>query len=166
MSISPVCPPGYFPVTGDTSNCSTSTSSTVVKKLCPSGTTLKSNGLCGSGNTFPEISGTYCGSQYSGKDCKYYQQPTPGITVTTGTESTNMICAFLEGDAQFPCDPGCCKDQETSVEAPASSTETTTETDTTEPFPWWAVVLLIILGTLFFIFVIVLLRRKKMSLNK
>ena len=138
-----VCPSGYFPIPGDSSNCATSTSSTIVKKICPTGYTIQSNGLCGTGNTYVTTGPTYCGPQYAGKNCTYQRQLTPGITPATGTESgPNMICAFQEGDAQFPCDPGCC-------EAPSKETTSGGNGATgSDVFPLWAIILLIVLGTL------------------
>ena len=161
-----VCPSGYFPIPGDSSNCATSTSSTIVKKICPTGYTIQSNGLCGTGNTYVTTGPTYCGPQYAGKNCKYQKQVTPGITVATGTESgPNMICGFQEGDAQFPCDPGCCE---------APSKDTTSSDGTTsgggngatgsDVFPLWAIILLIVLGTLMMALFLVL-AAKKMSRN-
>lgn len=161
------CPTGYFPIPNDSSNCTTSTSSTVVKKTCPTGYVLQDNGLCGTGKTYSTTGPTYCGPQYAGKGCKYRSQVTPGITTATGTESgPNMICAFQEGDAQFPCDPGCCL-----IEEKATGDETGTETGTgteeesaaTEsPFPIWAIILLIVLGALGITFLAVW-AAKKMS---
>ena len=145
------CPSGYFPIPGDSSNCATSTSSTVVKKVCPTGYTLQANGLCGTGNTYALSGPTYCGPQYNGKNCTYQAQVTPGLNVATGTESgPNMICAFREGDAQFPCDPGCCEPPtgegtDGSGEGTDGSGE---EGETTAKFPIWAIILLIILGTI------------------
>jgi hypothetical protein len=56
-----------------------------------------------------------------------------------------MICAFQEGDAQFPCDPGCCLTEETESSASASASTDTSE----EPaFPIWAIILLIVLGAI------------------
>ena len=163
------CPPGYFPIPGDSSNCSTSTSSTVVTKTCPSGYTLQTNGLCGTGNTYVTTGPTYCGPQYTGKNCTQMAQVTPGVTVATGTESgPNMICAFQEGDAQYPCDPGCCT-------VPTSSGGTTMGTDTgtgmttgnwfTDVFPTWAIILLIVVGTILMA-VLIAFSVKKMSKNK
>ena len=150
-----VCPSGYFPIPGDSSNCATSTSSTIVKKTCPTGYTIQTNGLCGTGNTYVTTGPTYCGPQYTGKSCTYQTQLTPGITPATGTESgPNMICAFQEGDAQFPCDPGCCG---------SPSTETTGG-DGTTGFPIWAIILLIVLGTIIMA-VLIALAAKKMSRN-
>jgi hypothetical protein len=54
-----------------------------------------------------------------------------------------MICAFQEGDAQFPCDPGCCLTQETGTEAEAGTVE-----GSTPSFPIWAIILLIVLGAI------------------
>jgi hypothetical protein len=140
------CPTGYFPIPNDSSNCSTSTSSTIVKKLCPTGYVLQENGLCGVGKTYATTGPTYCGPQYSGKVCKYLSQVTPGITAATGTESgPNMICAFQVGDAQFPCDPGCCLTEETESSASAS---TGTDTSSEPAFPIWAIILLIVLGAI------------------
>ena len=142
------CPSGYFPVPNDSSNCSTSTSSTIVKKTCPTGYVLQDNGLCGIGKTYATTGPTYCGPQYTGKGCKYLSQVTPGITAATGTESgPNMICAFQEGDAQFPCDTGCCLTEETESSASAS-TGTATDTSSEPAFPIWAIILLIVLGAI------------------
>jgi len=161
-----VCPSGYFPIPGDSSNCATSTSSTIVKKICPTGYTIQSNGLCGTGNTYVTTGPTYCGPQYTGKNCTYQRQLTPGITVATGTESgPNMICAFQEGGVQFPCDPGCC-------EAPSKETTSGGDGATTsgdgvtgsDVFPLWAIILLIVLGTLMMALFLVL-AAKKMSRN-
>jgi hypothetical protein len=118
-----------------------------VEKTCPIGYTLQSNGICGTGNTYVTTGPTYCGPQYTGKNCTYQTQVTPGITPATGTESgPNMICAFQEGDAQFPCDPGCCGPPPTET---TGGDGTTTGGDGTEPkFPLWAIILLIVLGTI------------------
>jgi hypothetical protein len=60
-----------------------------------------------------------------------------------------MICAFQEGDAQFPCDPGCCLTEETESSASASaSTGTGTDTSSEPAFPIWAIILLIVLGAI------------------
>jgi flagellar biogenesis protein FliO len=56
-----------------------------------------------------------------------------------------MICAFQEGDAQFPCDPGCCLTEETESSASAS---TATDTSSEPAFPIWAIILLIVLGAI------------------
>ena len=153
-----VCPSGYFPIPGDSSNCTTSTSSTVVKKTCPSGYTLGDNGLCGTGNTYSRSGPAYCGPQYTKKNCTYMAQLTPGITAATGTESTNMICAFQEGDAQFPCDPGCCEGGDGSGSGDG----------TIAGFPIWAIILLIVVGAMLMLIAIVFAvrRMKKMSTNK
>lgn len=140
------CPSGYFPVPNDSSNCTTSTSSTVVKKVCPTGYVLQDNGLCGTGNTYTTTGPVYCGPQYEGKGCKYLAQPTPGITAATGTESgPNMICAFKEGDAQFPCDLGCCLTGTGTGDGTEAGTGDGTEAGS---FPIWAIILLIVLGSL------------------
>ena len=157
------CPSGYFPVPNDSSNCSTSTSSTVVKRLCPTGYVLQENGLCGIGKTYATTGPTYCGPQYTGKGCKYLSQVTPGITPTTGTESgPNMICAFQEGDAQFPCDPGCCGPP--STETGGDGTTTSGDGTTGNWFPIWAIILLIVLGALIMA-VFLAWAAKKMSRN-
>jgi hypothetical protein len=156
------CPSGYFPIPGDSSNCATSTSSTIVKKTCPTGYTLQTNGLCGTGNTYATTGPVYCGPQYNGKNCMYQTQLTPGLTPTTGTESgPNMICAFQEGDTQYPCDPGCCTDQS------GDGTDGTKGGDGTtvgNEFPIWAIILLIVLGTIIMA-VLIALAVKKMSRN-
>ena len=159
------CPAGYFPIPGDSSNCSTSTNSTVVTKTCPSGYTLKTNGLCGTGNTYVTTGPTYCGPQYAGKNCTQMAQVTPGVTPATGTESgPNMICAFQEGDAQFPCDPGCCTVPTGSDGTTTSSEKTTGDGTTTSWFPIWAIILLIVLGTIIMA-VLIAWAAKKMSRN-
>jgi len=167
-TVEPTCPSGYMPIPTDPSNCATSTSSTIVKKLCPTGYTLQTNGLCGTGNTYVTTGPTYCGPQYTGKNCKYQTQITPGMTPATGTESgPNMICAFQEGDAQFPCDPGCCEPPSTETESGdgTDGTDGTTGSDgTTSPFPLWAIILLIVLGTIIMA-VLIALAAKKMSRN-
>ena len=161
-TVEPTCPSGYFPIPGDSSNCATSTSSTIVKKTCPTGYTLQTNGLCGTGNTYVTTGPTYCGPQYNGKNCMYQAQLTPGLTPTTGTESgPNMICAFQEGGAQFPCDAGCCG-------PPSTEKDDGTTGDNgngTEPtFPIWAIILMIVLGTIIMA-VLVAWAAKKMSRN-
>jgi len=158
------CPSGYFPIPGDSSNCATSTSSTIVKKTCPTGYTLQTNGLCGTGDTYATTGPAYCGPQYNGKNCMYQTQLTPGLTPTTGTESgPNMICAFQEGDAQYPCDPGCCEPP--STEKDGDGTTGGDGTDGTEPnFPIWAIIILIVLGTIGMA-VLIALAIKKMSRN-
>ena len=162
------CPAGYFPIPGDSSNCTSLTTSTVVTKTCPTGYTLKTNGLCGTGNTYVTTGPTYCGQQYAGKNCTQMAQVTPGVTPATGTESgPNMICAFQEGDAQFPCDPGCCT-------VPTGGDGTMTEPTVTQAgqgttgllaiFPIWAIILLIVLGTIIMA-VLIAWAAKKMSRN-
>ena len=161
-----VCPAGYFPIPTDPSNCATSTSSTIVQKTCPTGYTLQANGLCGTGNTYATTGPTYCGPQYTGKNCTYMAQVTPGITVATGTESgPNMICAFQEGDAQYPCDPGCCTVPSGTETGTTGGDGTGTGGDgTTTSFPIWAIILLIVLGTLIMA-VFLAWAAKKMSRN-
>ena len=149
MNPAATCPAGYFPIPGDSSNCSTSTSSTVVAKTCPSGYTLQANGLCGTGNTYVTTGPTYCGPQYTGKNCTQMAQVTPGITVVTGTETgPNMICAFQEGDAQYPCDPGCCTVPTGTGNGNTSGDDTTSGDGTTLSIPIWVIILLIVLGTI------------------
>jgi len=167
-TVEPTCPSGYMPIPTDPSNCATSTSSTIIAKTCPPGYTLQTNGLCGTGNTYVTTGPTYCSPQYVGKNCTQMAQVTPGVTVATGTESgPNMICAFVEGDAQYPCDPGCCT-------VPSLLVGTTTDTDTgtgtttgnwfTDVFPTWAIILLIVVGTILMA-VFIALAAKKMSRN-
>ena len=167
-TVEPTCPSGYMPIPTDPSNCATSTSSTIVKKTCPTGYTLRDNGLCGTGNTYVTTGPTYCGPQYTGKNCTYQAQVTPGITPATGTESgPNMICAFLEGDAQFPCDPGCCEPPptETTGNGDGTTGNGDGDGDGTEPtFPLWATILLIVLGTIIMA-ILIALAAKKMSRN-
>ena len=160
------CPTGYFPIPGDSSNCATSTSSTIVKRTCPTGYTLQGNGLCGTGNTYALSGPTYCGPQYTGKNCTYQAQVTPGLTPSTGTESgPNMICAFQEGDAQYPCDPGCCGPPSTETGGDETTGGDGTTGDGTEPkFPIWIIILLIVLGTIM-MGVLLALAAKKMSRN-
>jgi len=158
------CPAGYMPIPGDSSNCATSTSSTIVTKTCPTGYTLQTNGLCGTGNTYVTTGPTYCGPQYTGKNCTQMAQVTPGITPATGTESgPNMICAFQEGDAQFPCDPGCCT-VPTGGDG-TTDTGTVTTTGVSNWFPIWAIILLIVVGTIMMA-VLIAMAAKKMSKNK
>ena len=163
-TVEPTCPSGYMPIPGDSSNCATSTSSTIVKKTCPTGYTIQTNGLCGTGNTYVTTGPTYCGPQYNGKNCMYQAQLTPGLTPTTGTESgPNMICAFQEGGAQFPCDPGCCGPP--STEKDDGTTGDNGNGNGTDPtFPIWAIILMIVLGTIIMA-VLVAWAAKKMSRN-
>ena len=162
MNPAATCPAGYFPIPGDSSNCATSTSSTIVTKTCPTGYTLQGNGLCGTGNTYAMSGPTYCGPQYTGKNCTYQAQVTPGMTPTTGMESgPNMICAFLEGDAQFPCDPGCCGPPPTETTGVAEKESG----DGTEPkFPIWVIILLTVLGSIM-MGILLAWAAKKMSRN-
>jgi hypothetical protein len=103
---------------------------------------------------------TYCGPQYEGKGCKYLAQVTSGITAATGTESgPNMICAFQEGDTQFPCDTGCCLTEETESSASAG---TGTDTSSEPAFPIWLIILLIVLGAIA-ITILAVWAAKKMS---
>ena len=153
----PKCPLGYFPIPNDTSNCMTSTSNTHVIKTCPTGYTLRDNGLCWTGNTYVASGPTYCGPQYNGKICKYMRQLTTGVTPQTGTESgPNMICAFQDGDTQFPCDIGCCS---SGTGTGTESTETGTESTETD-LPIWVIILLIIIGCLIVIGVVMLIAKK------
>ena len=164
-TVDPTCPPGYLPIPGDSSNCATSTSSTPVKKICPNGYTLRDNGLCGTGNTYVTTGPTYCGPQYTGKNCTYHTQVTPGLTTATGTESgPNMICAFQEGDAQFPCDPGCCGPPSTETGGDGTDVTPGGEATTGNWFPIWAIILLIVLGTIIMA-VLLAWAAKKMSRN-
>jgi hypothetical protein len=75
-----------------------------------------------------------------------------------------MICAFQEGDAQFPCDPGCCEPPPTGATG-GDGTTTGGDGTTTSWFPLWAIILLIVLGTIFMA-VLIALAAKKMSKNK
>ena len=163
------CPSGYFPIPGDSANCATSTSSTIVKKTCPTGYTLRSNGLCGTGNTYVTTGPTYCGPQYTGKNCTQMAQVTPGFTAATGTESgPNMICAFQEGDSQYPCDPGCCtvpNESITDSDGATAGSDGTTGNWFTDTFPIWAIILLICVGTVLMA-VLIAFSVKKMSKNK
>jgi hypothetical protein len=60
-----------------------------------------------------------------------------------------MICAFREGDSQFPCDPGCCGPPLTSETGTGAGGEAGTDTSSAETvFPIWAIILLIVLGTI------------------
>jgi flagellar basal body-associated protein FliL len=74
-----------------------------------------------------------------------------------------MICAFQEGDTQFPCDPGCCLTEATEEEKAATEEASTTAEELI--LPWWAIILLIIAGLLFLIGLTVLFAwsAKKMS---
>jgi hypothetical protein len=96
-------------------------------------------------------------------------QVTPGITAATGTESgPNMICAFQEGDAQFPCDPGCCTvPSETGSGDGKSSGDGMSGGDgtTINSFPIWAIILLTVIGAIMFA-AILAWAAKKMSKNK
>lgn len=116
------CPTGYFQIPGDTSNCISSTSSTIVKKVCPSGLVLQENGTCGTGtSTILQSATLYCGPQYATKNCSFVAQLTTALTPALGTEAIpNTICAYQENGTQIACDPGCC-------------TEKTTSTSTSEP---------------------------------
>jgi hypothetical protein len=69
-----------------------------------------------------------------------------------------MICAFQEGDTQFPCDPGCCLTEDvTAAEAEADTSATE------EPaFPIWLIILLIVLGAIA-ITILAVWAAKKMS---
>ena len=98
-------------------------------------------------------------------------QVTPGITAATGVESgPNMICAFQEGDAQFPCDPGCCEggDGSGSGDGSRSGDGSGSGDGTIEGFPIWAIILLITVGAMLMLIAIVFAvrRMKKMSTNK
>ena len=165
MNPEATCPTGYFPIPGDSSNCSTSTSSTIVKRTCPTGYTLRDNGLCGTGNTYVTTGPTYCGPQYVGKNCTQMAQVTPGITPSTGTESgPNMICAFQEGDAQYPCDPGCCTVPSETETASGDGTDGTTGDGTEPKFPIWVIILLTVLGSIV-MGILLAWAAKKMSRN-
>ena len=86
-------------------------------------------------------------------------QVTPGMTPATGMESgPNMICAFQEGDAQFPCDPGCCT-VPTGGDGMKGGTGTIANW-----FPTWAIILIISIGTVLMA-VFIALAAKKMSRN-
>jgi hypothetical protein len=77
-----------------------------------------------------------------------------------------MICAFQEGDAQFPCDPGCCTIP-SGTDATAEGEEVTISGDGTtsgDVFPIWAIILLIVLGALIMA-VFLAWAAKKMSRN-
>jgi hypothetical protein len=95
-------------------------------------------------------------------------QVTPGITAATGTESgPNMICAFQEGDAQYPCDPGCCTvpDGSTTGATVGSDGSTGNGNWFTDTFPIWVIILLIIVGAIMFAMTLAW-AAKKMSKNK
>jgi hypothetical protein len=78
-----------------------------------------------------------------------------------------MICAFQEGDAQYPCDPGCCEPPSGTESGSGDGTDGTTGgdgTDTSFKFPIWAIILLIVLGALIMA-VFLAWSAKKMSRN-
>jgi hypothetical protein len=76
-----------------------------------------------------------------------------------------MICAFQEGDAQYPCDPGCCGPPSTETGGDETTGGDGTTGDGTEPkFPIWVIILLIVLGTIM-MGVLLALAAKKMSRN-
>ena len=156
---SPSCPTGYFPIPGDSSNCVNSTNTTTVQKVCPAGQTLQTNGLCGTGPTVIQTAATYCGPQYSGKNCSLRAQVTTALTPATGSESIpNTICAFVDNGTQVACDPGCCTEAPTST----SSTEESTSSDGKA----LGIVIGSIFGGLLLIALIAFLYRKyKMSSN-
>jgi hypothetical protein len=73
-----------------------------------------------------------------------------------------MICAFVEGDAQYPCDPGCCESPPTETTGDGDGDG---DGDGTEPkFPIWVIILLIVLGSVM-MGVLLALAAKKMSRN-
>jgi hypothetical protein len=89
------------------------------------------------------------------------------MTPATGTESgPNMICAFQEGDAQYPCDPGCCTvpSENGTGDGTGDGTDGTDGT-TGNSFPIWAIILLIVLGTILMA-IFIALAAKKISKNK
>jgi hypothetical protein len=75
-----------------------------------------------------------------------------------------MICAFLEGDAQFPCDPGCCEPPPTGETGGDGTATGGDGTATDNWFPIWAIILLIVLGTIIMA-ILIALAAKKMSRN-
>jgi hypothetical protein len=78
-----------------------------------------------------------------------------------------MICAFQEGDAQYPCDPGCCEPPPTGTTGDGTTGDGTTGDGTTgnwftDVFPIWAIILMIVLGTIIMA-VLIAFAAKKMS---
>lgn len=139
------CPTGYFPIPGDLSNCASSTSSTIVQKVCPQGLVLQSNGTCGTGSgTILQSAALYCGPQYATKNCAFVAQLTTALTPALGTEAIpNTICAYQENGTQIACDPGCCSNTSTSEETTSMSEETTSTSIV--KFPSWLIIVLIII---------------------
>ena len=155
------CPTGYFPIPGDSSNCANSSKTSIVLKVCPAGQTLQTNGLCGTGPTVVQTAATYCGPQYSGKNCSLRAQVTSALTPATGSESIpNTICAFDDNGTQVACDPGCC------TESPTSTSSTDESTSSAISGKAIGIVIGSILGGLLLIALIAFLYRKyKMSSN-
>lgn len=154
---------------------------------CPPGSTLQSNGLCGTGPTYSMSGPTYCGSQYVGKNCSYMAQLTPGITEATHLESQpNTICAYRDGDTQFPCDPGCCGPPPDTKSAAAGSEPGTGDmcpcsttgsgssskdtgffgSGTNLPIPAWAIILLVLVGSFLFALLFAWLAKKMSRHNR
>lgn len=156
---------------------------------CPPGSTLQSNGLCGTGPTYSMSGPTYCGPQYNGKNCSYMAQLTPGITEATRLESQpNTICAYRDGDTQIPCDPGCCgpppdtksaavgsdSDSGTGGTCPCSTTGSGSSSKDTGffgsgsnlPIPAWAIILLVLVGSFLFALLFAWLAKKMSRHNR
>lgn len=156
---SPSCPTGYFPIPGDSSNCTNSSNTTVVTKVCTAGLVLQPNGLCGTGSsTILQTATLYCGPQYATKNCAFVAQLTTALTPALGTESIpNTICAYQENGTQIACDPGCCsKTTGTTV-----SGTTDSGTTTTFSFPMWLIILLLVICSLIVAGIAFLVARKK-----
>lgn len=155
------CPTGYFPIPGDSSNCASSTSSTIVQKVCPRGLILQPNGICGTGSaTILQTAALYCGSQYATKNCAFVAQLTTALTPALGTESIpNTICAYVENGTQIACDPGCCSKSTTST----ATTGTSAAETSTEHFPVWLIIVLLIICSCIVIGIAYFAARKKIN---
>jgi len=160
------CPLGYYPIPGDTGNCKSTDQTTIVKKVCPTGLQLLKNGTCGTGDqTVAQNTPDYCGSEYTGKNCKLTAQLVSSNR--SGTEQgPNTICAFQENGIQFPCDPGCCSPIEKTVET-IESKATTSEEAAITGFPWWLTLIIVFVCTcILLVFLWLMIRKHGRKLSK
>jgi plastocyanin domain-containing protein len=73
-----------------------------------------------------------------------------------------MVCAFVEGDTQYPCDPGCCENSEKDG---TTGDGTTGDDGKDSKFPIWVIILLTVLGAAV-MGILLAWAAKKMSKNK
>lgn len=98
---------------------------------------------------------SYCGPQYTGKNCTCLPQVTPGLTpATQSAANITYICAYQANGIQYGCDPGCCPQNPCSNVVPVASTTSAPAVTTPPPLSWLSI-LMIVLSVLYAIVLVI-----------